>query len=185
MPKTLMLDAIADRLEEKGLWKEAYDLDVISNTLEKEAYSIANDPKVRAMNDSKTKIQMGRYDLARGYLVNQIPAFSNFISLHVDTNPKVCESYEKFLEAAMIMEGILQQSGKKVQPPAKVMALNANRTMGNVSQIPKSIGAAETNAEQVIKTSKSDIGQMVQAVQTALDESYKALSAVIPSLNLQ
>jgi hypothetical protein len=40
----IMLENIANNLEKKGLTKEAYDVDIIANTIEKLAYRAENDP---------------------------------------------------------------------------------------------------------------------------------------------
>lgn len=62
------LDNLATKLENKGLMKEASDIDVISNTIEKLSYSVERDKAYINMGNAVQAINQGRPQNAKGFL---------------------------------------------------------------------------------------------------------------------
>lgn len=62
------LDKIAQSLEDKGIFKEAEDLDVISNTLEKLSYKIEMDPVYKKLEKAFEQASVNNVMRAKGFL---------------------------------------------------------------------------------------------------------------------
>lgn len=62
------LDNLATNLETKGLMKEASDIDMISNTMEKLSYAVKRDKAYINMGNAIQALNQGRPQNAKGFL---------------------------------------------------------------------------------------------------------------------
>lgn len=73
------LDSLAERLENKGLMKEASELDVVTNTLEKVAYRASSDGKIKAIERAIQFLRNGKVEEAKSTLAAIETAWKEFI----------------------------------------------------------------------------------------------------------
>jgi len=103
---TKRLDKIASSLEEKGLLKEAEDLDIIANTveaMEKEAWNVANSKQYGVLGPALNAAMVGNVKAALGLLKNGEGARKN-LALAYSTNENAQGFSNSWIEAVKRLE---------------------------------------------------------------------------------
>lgn len=109
MELTRIIDKVASSLEEKGLIKEAMELDVISNTLDKifkEAWTAQQSPQYFTLESIKRALKMKNTTVALALLENNIKGKDMILKLYGDYKTEdgkypaweYADSYTKIIE---------------------------------------------------------------------------------------
>jgi len=90
------LDRIADSLESEGYIKEARDVDMISNTIERLAYDAKYDGKVKVMEAAIGALQKNNVQQAKNMLINIKTPWEQFIKFHGKKISDVMSAYAAY-----------------------------------------------------------------------------------------
>lgn len=116
------LDRIASVLEGRGLIKEASDIDLITNTLEKQAYNVEVDGKVKAMRNAISSLEKGNPKNAVTLLNGTKELWKNFVQWYGSSIPEVASAHKAYTSAL----DMLSKSGDLLDQAAPVISYLTN-----------------------------------------------------------
>jgi len=162
------IDAIATAIEEKGLVKEAGELDIVANTLEKLAYSVKTDPGYKQLQIALDNMKQGRSP--KGNLQSfKLSALERLKAFMTDPNvQKMVAHFNKALNFAdkddfnSAMPHITETMNfmEKAEPAIR---------RGYVNGLPEPEKGPQTNTPENVKTDPAQFNRIRQKIQKGDD----------------
>lgn len=110
---TERLDGIADRLEKIGCVREATELDIVSNTLEKMAYTAKTDPKITNPVLGIAKYRAGMQKNAINLFIGVESQWNTFVSDYGRNIPQVVSAQDHYKKALELVKSPTDNTKKE------------------------------------------------------------------------
>lgn len=159
---TTILDSVADRLESKGLFKEAREIDVLSNTLEAATSTVRTQPSTYMPTvRHKAPPRPTERVPAEGPVVNQI------IMENRDTVATQLDTVQSSLEAiGKLVEQMSSQASKSYPQRASSISSEAQKSRRRLQSLYESV---EEGVKQELKNLLISAGGIEEASRYSID----------------